>query len=452
MTDPDRFSDEPPVDDRTPPQDLDAERSVLGGMLLSKDAIGDVTSVLDREDFYRPAHTAVFDCIIDINGRGEPVDPITVAAELERRNELVRVGGAPYLHTLVATVPTASNAGYYADIVAEKAVQRRLVEVGMRIATLGYSGTGGAEMHEVVDRARAAVDNATASYRNRNHEEGAWIGDLAESALRRYAEPRPPALSTGWADVDDILSGGLRPGQLVVIGARTGVGKSVVGINLAVQAALAGQGVVFASLEMHRDEITDRVLAQVASVELGALTRHHLSPDDWHRIEQAAQQLQDVPLRIEDASSLSLSRLRSLARDQKRHQAGLGLVVADYLQLLNGADPRVPRHEQVAQFSRELKLLAKELGVPVVALSQLNRQSEQATDKRPTKAHLRESGAVEQDADVIALLWLDPSEEHHGEIAFIVDKNRQGRCGDIYLQWAPHYARARDLYSVSRSA
>lgn len=431
-------------DERLPPQDLAAERAVLAAMLHSTDAIDDVTGILNAEDFYKPAHQAIYRAAVAVYHEGGRPDPVTVADKLGA--ELARCGGGHYLFGLYQDLLVTSNANHYAELIAGKATLRRLSEAAVTITQLVFNGAGGADLDAVLDTSRAVVDAATASYRNRGHEDGAWIGDLATRALTRYAEPELPGLSTGWPDVDRILSGGLKPGQFIVIGARTGVGKSVVGINLAVQSALAGQGVVFASLEMDRDEITDRIIAQVASVELGALTRHNLSPDEWGRVEIAAQELQDVPLRIEDASSLSLARLRSLARDQRRHPAGLGLIVADYLQLLNGADPRVPREQQVAQFSRELKLLAKELHVPVVALSQLNRQAESRTDKRPTKADLRESGGIEQDADIIVLLWMDPAEEHHGEIAFIVDKNRQGRTGDIYLAWSPHYARARSLH------
>lgn len=429
-----------------PPQDIDAERAVLAAMLNSTNAIDDVAGMLRGADFYRPAHQIIFDTIIDVHRDGGRPDPVTVGDRLG--SELRRVGGTEYLLDLYGALLVAANADYYAEVISAKAVLRRLSEAGQRVYQWAHTSVTGPDVDGLLDRARAAVDEATASYRNRSHEEGAWIGDLAKAALDRYAQPKLPGLATGWADVDQILNGGLRPGQLVIVGARTGVGKSVVGINLAVEASRAGRGVVFASLEMDRDEITDRVLAQVASVELGSLTRHQLSPDEWLRVEKASGQLQGVPLRVEDASSLSLARLRSLARDQRRHVAGLGLVVADYLQLLNGADPRVPREQQVAQFSRELKLLAKELRVPVVALSQLNRMSEQRTDKRPTKADLRESGSIEQDADIIVLLWRDPAPEHDGEIAFIVDKHRQGRTGDVYLQWAPHYARARSLYSV----
>lgn len=437
---------EPQHDERLPPQDLDAERAVLSAMLRTTTAIDDVNGLITDEDFYKPAHQAIYRAIVAVYNEGGRPDPVVVGEKLGKDYD--RCGGAPYLFGLFEGNLPTSNADFNADLVSGKAALRRLSEAAQHINQLVFNGGKGVDIDRVLDTSRAAVDEATASYRNRGHHDGAWIGDLAEHALTRYAEPTLPGLSTGWKDVDTIFSGGLKPGQFIVIGARTGVGKSVVGINLAVEAARAGQGVVFASLEMDRDEITDRVIAQVASVELGALTRHALSEDEWNRVRLAAVKLRDVPLRVEDASSLSLARLRSLARDQKRHPAGLGLIVADYLQLLNGADPRVPREQQVAQFSRELKLLAKEMHVPVVALSQLNRQSEQRADKRPTKADLRESGSIEQDADIIVLLWMDPSEEHIGEIAFIVDKNRQGRTADVYLSWAPHYARARSLYSA----
>lgn len=436
--------------ERQPPQDLNAEQAVLAAMLNSQRAIDDVAPMLAAEDFYRPAHQIVYRAILAIHHAGGRPDPITVSGKLTD-DELRQVGGQVRLFELYQGSLGEANADYYAEKVSAKATLRRVTETATRMYQIAHANLDVDEIDEVLDRIRADVDEATASYRNRGHEEGIDAEVLVEQALERYRQPKPPALSTGWNDVDQVLNGGLRPGQLMVVGARPGVGKSVIGINLAVQAAMSGKGVIFASLEMHRDEIADRVLAQLAGVELSNLTRHQLSPHEWTEVEKAAQKLRGVPLRIEDAPSLSVARLRSLARDQMRRPAGLGLLVADYMQLLNGADPRMPREQQVAQFSRSLKLLGKEVHAPVVALSQLNRMSEQRNDKKPSKADLRESGSIEQDADIIVLLWPDPSEEHQGEIAFMVEKHRQGPTGVVYLQWAPHYARARSLARFEHS-
>jgi replicative DNA helicase len=434
------------VMDHQPPQDLAAERAVLGAMMRSADAVADVAELLDDAELYQPAHQAIYRAILAVHRDGIVPDPVAVSDKLAQRGELTHTGGDKYLLDLYAGVNIARNAEYYAEIISGKASLRRLAAAAQRITHLAHSGAGGAELDEVLDQARAAVDAATAGYRNRRHDEGTNIGDLALAALDRYAQPQPPGLATGWADLDDMLSGGIRPGNLAVVGARPSIGKSVLGINLAVTAARTGTGALFASLEMHRDEVMDRIFASLAAIELDNLTSHKLSDDDWARVQYWAVQLQEVPLRIEDTPELSLARLRALARDRTRHPAGLGLVVADYLQLMRPTDSRAHRQEQVAELSRGLKLLAKELAVPVVALAQLNRKVEDRADKRPGLSDLRESGAIEQDSDIVMLMWDDP--DRVGERQVNVAKNRQGRTGDVRLSWSPHYARMRSLHAL----
>lgn len=430
--------------DSVPPHDESAERALLSVMMSGERAIADATEILKGDEWYLPRHKAMYDAILAVHREGGRPDPMRVADHLQKQGLLRKFGGAPWVHTVMATPGVLPNASYYAEIVAQKAVLRRLLEASTRINQLVH--TGGIEVDDLLDQARASVDHATNAYRNRNGDEGIDVGDLALAALDRYASPRPPGLPTGWKDLDELLGGGLRPGQLVVIGARTGIGKSILGINLAVQAAEHGTGALFASLEMHRDEVMDRIYAQMAKVELSRLTQHRLQPDDWASVQEAAERLTEVPLRIEDTPHLSMARLRALARDRTRHPAGLGLVVADYMQLVRPADSRISREQQVAEISRSMKLLAKELHVPVVALSQLNREAEKRVDKRPIISDLRESGAIEQDADVIMLLWDDP--ERIGERQLNLAKQRQGRTGDVRLGWAPHYAEARSLYVV----
>ena len=431
---------------RQPPQDLDAERSVLGGMLLSRDAIDAVVETLaEPQDFYRPAHQTLYEVILDLTGRGDPADAVTVAAELHRRGDLGRLGGAPYLHTLMSAVPTAANAHYYAEIVAEKAILRRLVEAGTRIVQLGHHGNERGQAADVVERARASLDAVALDARGGTR--ASEIDDLGAAALTRYANPAPAGVSTGCPDLDGILGGGLRPGTLTVIGARPATGKTVVGMCLAVNAARRQHGALFISLEMTEAELTDRVLANLGSIRLGNLITHRLTERDWSAVQRAVDRLHEMPLAIVDNPHMGLVGIRSLARDRLRTPRGLGILVVDYLSLMLPADPRAPRHEQVAAMSRGLKLLAKELHVPVVALHQLNRNPEGRQDRKPSMSDLRESGAVEQDADNVWLLHRPDRQDdpRAGEIDFIIAKNRQGATGLVTQAWAPHFARAATL-------
>lgn len=436
-----------------PPQDLAAEQSVLGGMLLNRDAIGDVVEALaGPADFYKPAHQAVYEVILELFGRGDPADAVTVAAELHRRGDLARLGGAPYLHSLIAAVPTAANAHYYAEIVAEKAILRRLVAAGTRITQLGHHGNETGEAADVVERARATLDDVALAARGGTR--AAEIDDLAAAALTRYANPTPAGVPTGCPDLDGILGGGLRPGTLTVIGARPATGKTVVGMCLALHAAQHGDGALFISLEMTETELTDRVLANLGSIRLGNLITHRLSHRDWDAVQSAVDRLHGLPLAIVDNPHMGLVGIRSLARDRLRSPRGLGVLVVDYLSLMLPADPKAPRHEQVAAMSRGLKLLAKELHVPVVALHQLNRNPEGRQDKRPSMADLRESGAVEQDADNVWLLHRpdQADDPRAGEIDFIIAKNRQGATGVITQLWVPHYARVSSFARTEDAA
>lgn len=433
------------TDEGQPTSEHPAEQSVLGGMLLAGEAADEVFAIIGERDFASPKHAAVYRSIARLRMAGIPVDPVLVSDDLARhvddhtgRTELAMIGGAPYLHTLLATVPTAANATYYAEIVSKKARVRRLVEGlqrGLQVALAGVR-----DVDEMEDFARSTLDKAIG---DRQTGDGVDVGELALSAMDRYASPIPVGMPTGWTDLDDLLEGGIRPGNLVIVGARPSVGKSVFGLNVAVEAAKRGKGALFASLEMSRDEVIDRVLSQVRDVELSRLTRGSLDADDWERVQDAVDTVQEWPLRVEDAASLSLARLRALAKERARKPAGLGLIVCDYLQLVRAADPRMNREQQVAQMSRELKLLAKEMAVPVVALSQLNRAVESRSDKKPGLADLRESGGIEQDADIVLMLWSDP--ERTGERQLAVVKNRQGRTGDVRLSWAPYFAKLRDL-------
>lgn len=428
-----------------PPQDEEAERAALGAMMSgSARALADVARLLAPEDFYSGKHRAVFAAALAVDESGVEVDPVSVARELERRGELSKVGGAPYLHTLYASVPIATNAAHYAELVANKAQLRGLVEAGTRVVHMAHQGADAADVAELVENARNTMDEAASGARR--GLEVSESDDLLDEALDAYASPAEPSTPMGWLDLDQ-LTGGMKPGQLWVPAARPGVGKSVIALNTAINVARSGQGVVFFSLEMSRQEVADRMLANLARVDQKAINNRELSDDDWRRLRAAREKLKGLPLQVCEYESIGVSGIRTVARDLSRTPRGVGLVVVDYLQLLRPADPRAQRQEQVASFSRGLKLLAKELGVPVVAVAQLNRGSEQRTDKRPTMSDLRESGAIEQDSDKVLLLHHDASDEikRDSEIEVIVAKNRQGPTDSVSLAWSPQYARVDNL-------
>ncbi len=440
--------DDPGTPDRTPPQDIAAEQSVIGAMLLSKDAIADVVETLREGDFYRPAHTLVYATILDLYGRGEPADAVTVSAELTRIGELGRVGGAPYLHTLVASVPTAANAGYYARIVRERAVLRRLVEAGTRIVQMGYSGDGDVDM--VVDRAQAAIYDVTD---RRTSEDYLSLADIMPGTLEEIdaIASRGGVLAgvpTGFADLDAVTNG-MHGGQMIVVAARPAIGKSTLGLDLARSASIRhGLTSAIFSLEMSRNEIAMRLLSAEAQIALNHLRSGTMSDADWQKLARKMSAVSEAPLFIDDSPNMTMMEIRAKCRRLKqRHD--LRLVVIDYLQLMSSGKKVESRQQEVSEFSRSLKLLAKELDVPVVAISQLNRGAEQRTDKRPQMSDLRESGSIEQDADMVILLHREDAYEREspraGEADFILAKHRNGPTGNFTVAFQGHYSRFVDM-------
>ena len=386
--------------DRTPPQDVNAEQSVIGAMLLSKDAIADCVETLREGDFYRPAHQLIYSAILDLYGRGEPADAVTVSAELTRIGELGRVGGAPYLHTLVASVPTAANASYYALIVRERAVLRRLVEAGTRIVQMGYAGDG--DVDQVVDRAQAAVYDVTDRRTSEDYLPLSAImpGTLEEIDAISSRGGVMAGVPTGFQDLDN-LTHGLHPGQMIVIAARPAIGKSTVGLDLARSASIKhGLTSAIFSLEMSRNEIAMRLLSAEASISLSNLRSGQMSDADWQKLARKMSAVSEAPMFIDDSPNMTMMEIRAKCRRLKqRHD--LRLVIIDYLQLMSSGKRVESRQQEVSEFSRSLKLLAKELEVPVIAISQLNRGPEQRTDKRPMLSDLRESGCLTADTRIL---------------------------------------------------
>ncbi len=434
--------------DRTPPQDMAAEQSVLGAMLVSKDAVAEVTETLRGIDFYRPSHETVYDAIIDLFGRGEPADPITVSAELERRGQLVRVGGAPYLHTLAHNVPIAANAGYYAEIVRDKAILRRLVEAGTKIVQIGYAGEG--DVDDVVDQAQAEVYQIT---EKRAHEDYAPLSAIMDGVLDEIEaignrEAGLYGVPTGFSDLDD-LTNGLHKGQMVIVAARPAMGKSTLALDLCRAASIQNNlSSVFFSLEMTRSEITMRLLSAEAKVPLNHIRNGQMNDDDWAKLARKMGEISSAPIFIDDSPNMTMMEIRAKARRLKqRHD--LRLIVIDYMQLMTSGKKVESRQLEVSEFSRQIKLLAKELEVPIIALSQLNRGPEQRGDKRPMMSDLRESGSLEQDADMVILLHRDDVYEKEstrpGEADLIVAKHRNGPTRDIIVAFQGHYSRFVDM-------
>jgi replicative DNA helicase len=433
---------------RMPPQDPDAEQSVLGSMLISKDAIGEVNEVLGGSDFYKPAHETIYDAIVDLYGRGEPADPVTVSAELTRRGDLQRVGGAPYLHTLSASVPIAANAAFYATIVREKSILRRLVDAGTKIAQLGYAGEG--DVDDTVDLAQQEV---YAIGEKRTHEDYADLNSLMQGTWDEIEaissnKGMSSGVPTGFADLDE-LTNGFSGGQMIIVAARPAVGKSTLALDFCRAASIHNNltSCIF-SLEMSRNEIMMRLLSAEAKVALNHMRKGDMTDDDWNKLGAKMGQVSGAPMFIDDSPNMTMMEIRAKARRLKqRHD--LKLIVIDYLQLMTSGKKVESRQVEVSEFSRQIKLLAKELEVPIIALSQLNRGPEQRSDKRPMMSDLRESGAIEQDADIVMLLHREDVYEKEspraGEADIIVAKHRNGPTRDVVVSFQGHYSRFVDM-------
>jgi replicative DNA helicase len=406
-TAPGAYFDGPPPEDpyggggartyeRTPPQDLAAEQSVLGGMLMSKDAIADVVEVLKSGDFYKPAHGIIFDAVCDKYANGEPADAVTIAAALADSGDLGKIGGGPYLHDLLDAVPTAANAGYYAKIVKDKAILRRLIEAGTKVVQFGYGGgQGGRDIDDLVDLAQQAVYDVTD---RRQSEDFAILSDLLQPTLDEIEslganQGLVTGVPTGFADLDRLLSG-LQAGQLIIVAGRPGLGKSTAAMDFMRHAALHHRhAAALFSLEMSKVEIVMRLLSAETRVPMHILRSGDLSDDDWTRLARRMGEISEAPLFIDDTASMTMMEIRAKARRLKqRHD--LKLMVVDYLQLMSSPKKVESRQQEVSEISRGLKLLAKEVECPVIAVAQLNRGPEQRTDKRPQLSDLRESGCL----------------------------------------------------------
>lgn len=422
--------------DRVPPHDDEAERATLGGALLSADALGEITEIVDASDFYQPRHQTIFQALRSLFAHGQPVDVLLLSETLKQRGELDRVGGNEYLSELTGCVPTAANAVFYAQIVRDKAVLRSVISAGTKIAQLGYST--GSSPQEIVNLAQSQVYEMGGGRVRQDYQSIGMVADQTLAQIDRIQTGQAAGgLLTGFGALDE-LTQGLPAGGLVLVAGRPAMGKSTLAVDFARHAALDRAhpvGTVVFSLEMSKTEIAQRVLSAESNIPLTRLRQGDLSAEDWGRLNTTFERLQNAPLYLDDSPNMSLMEIRAKCRRLKQTHA-LGLVVVDYLQLMSSTRPVESRQQEVSEFSRALKLLAKELGVPVVALSQLNRGPEMRQDKRPMLSDLRESGSLEQDADMVFLVHrpdVYDEQDRPGEADIIVAKHRNGPTGVVTL-------------------
>lgn len=437
-----------PTEQRMLPNDLLAEQCTLGGMLLSQEAIAEVFDAVRGPDFYAPKHEIIFDAILELYSKGEPTDVITVTDQLTKNGDLIKAGGADYLHTLTSIVPTAANASFYADIVQEKATLRRLVEVGTKIAQMGYRAEG--DIVDLVNQAESDLYNVS---KGSSGEDYVPLFDSIEDAVTQMeiAQKRGGEMvgvPTGFSELDE-MTHGLHPGQLVILAARPAVGKSTLALDIARTAAIRhNKPVIFFSLEMGRAEIAMRLLSAESRIYLQNMRKGDLSDNDWSRIASVRGEINSAPLYIDDSPNMTLVEIRAKCRRLAK-RVGLEMIVIDYIQLMTSGKKVESRQQEVSEFSRALKLLAKELGVPVIAISQLNRNSEKSENKKPELSHLRESGSLEQDADVVVLLHREDigNKEHDraGEADLIVAKQRNGPTGTIVVNFLGQFSKFEDM-------
>lgn len=430
---------------KIPPQNLEAESSVLGGILLENEAINLVLELLRPDDFYRESHRKIFRAMIEITDRSEPVDLITLSEFMKGRGELEAVGGTAYLASLADFVPTAANIAYYARIVREKAILRSLITAATEIATRGFEDQGNVE--EFLDRAEKVIfDISEKKIKAAFVAVGDMIKDTLKTVEKLYERKEMvTGVPTGYEDLDR-LTAGLQPSDLIVVAGRPSMGKTAFSLNIATHAAFAGIGVAVFSLEMAKEQLVLRMLCSEARVDNSKIRSGYLGERDFPKLANAAGRLHEAPIYIDDTPAISILELRAKARRLVRDRTKkVGLLVVDYLQLMRGMGTASNREQEISEISRSLKALAKELSVPVIAISQLNRRVEDRGDKRPMMADLRESGAIEQDADVIMFIYRDevynPKSDNKGIAEVIVAKQRNGPIDTVNLTFINEFTR-----------
>ncbi len=432
-----------------PPQNLEAEESVLGAMMLSPGAIGAVSEVLDASDFYRESHAVIYRAALALYAKGEPVDAITLVDELEERGELEAAGGRVRIHELAALVPASANAGHYARIVREMATLRGLIRAGGEIAQLGWERPG--ETTDLVDRAEQVVFDLSQA---RVSSEFSHIEELLKDSFERItalyeAGADVTGTPSGFRDLDRLTSG-FQPGNLIIVAARPSMGKSGLGLCMAANLAVRAEvPTALFTLEMSKAEVTQRLMCSEAKVESQRLRTGKLGADDWPRLTAACDRLAKAPIYVDDQGSITMMEIRSKARRLKSRESDLGLIIVDYLQLMTSGSNVESRVQEVSQISRSLKVLARDLDVPILAMSQLSRAVEQRHDKRPILSDLRESGSIEQDADLVMFIYRDEyyndESDQQGLAEVHLAKHRNGPTDTVKLSFLKRYAKFADL-------
>jgi replicative DNA helicase len=433
---------------RLPPHSIEAEQSLLGGLMLDSAAWDQVGDRVSAEDFYRQDHRLIFDAIAGLVNRTQPCDAVTISVHLEAQGALDQVGGLAYLGSLARDTPTAANIGAYADIVRERAVLRQLITAGNMIVGSALE-TEGREAREIVDDAERAVFEI-AERGARGKKGFQLVKNVLPTVIDRidslyHSEGKMTGISTGFKMLDELTSG-LQAGDLVIVAGRPSMGKTTLAVNMAENAALgAGKSAAIFSMEMSAEALTMRMISSLGRINQGRLRSGKLQEEDWPRIDSAMNQLSSARLFIDDTPGLTPTEIRARSRRLKREKGGLDLIVVDYLQLMQVTGTKENRATEISEISRSLKALARELSVPVIALSQLNRGVEARTEKRPVMSDLRESGALEQDADVILLIYREEQYDKNttlkGIAEIIIAKQRNGPTGEVKLTFLGEYTK-----------
>ena len=435
---------------KVPPHHMEAEQSVLGAILLDNDVLNRVVEYISADDFYHPAHKIIYDGIIDLWQKNEPIDLVTISQKIKEKNQWEQSGGAAYLSSLVEGVPTTANASSYAKIVHEKSILRKLINGANQIIADGFDTEG--DIDHYLDKAEQIVFEVA---NDRIRQNFAAIGDIVKDSFKTIEKLYDrkeliTGVSTGYKDLDRLTSG-FQPSDLIILAGRPSMGKTALALNM-VDTAAVEKGVVCAvfSLEMSKEQLVQRMLCSRAEVDAQRLRGGFLSEHDWPKLTQAAGVLSEAPIFIDDTAALSVLDIRAKARRLQKER-GLGLVVVDYMQLMRGTRRSESREREISEISRSLKALAKEMRVPVLALSQLNRGVEARQDKRPQLSDLRESGSIEQDADVVTFIYRDEvyntESPDKGKAEVIIGKQRNGPIGRVMLTFRNQFTRFDDLAS-----
>ncbi len=452
-----------------PPQNLEAEKAVLGSIFLSTDALVEAMEYLEPDDFYKRAHQIIFKAMVELNDRDEAIDVVTIVDLLKSQNNLDDAGGTEYMAELAGSVPTAANVVYYAKIVKDKAVLRRLIQTATNIVADSYNTDD--DVTTLLDNAERDILNVA---ENRNQAGFKPIKDVLNSAFQEVTKlskdgDQVTGLSTGYPELDKITTG-LHSDELIIVAARPAVGKTAFALNVAQNVGTkTDKTVAIFSLEMSAESLVNRMLCAEGSINANHLRTGNLSEDEWQSLVVAMGSLSRANIFMDDTAGIKMSEIRAKSRRLAKEQGNLGLIVVDYLQLIEGSNAE-NRQQEVSGISRQLKKLAKELHVPVIALSQLSRSVEQRQDKRPVLSDIRESGSIEQDADIVAFLYRQDYYDHDdddsgnndqqgeddtndvGEVEVIIDKNRSGPRGTVKLLFVKSYNKFSSIAYVPDNA